>query len=496
MGKYQKNIEAARRISVVQYLETYHPGELVRKTDKEYCTKTHSSLVITPANGLFHWFSQSKGGNNALDYLVKVEGMDFVSAVRLLNEMTPMPVSVQTVKAAPVQQQTSRPFVLPPADRNTEAATAYLMHRGVSPKVLRYCVGSGILYQTTRGSYRNCVFVGKDENGVPRSAFQRGCQGSFRGDVAGSQKQYGFLIPAESENCDTVEIYEAPIDAMSGATLRQYKHDSPWRSVHYLALGGLNHQPIDYFLQQHPEVKRVSLCFDRDDPGRNFTKIVAKQLAERGYIVQDTPPAIGKDYNDYLLAARRLISITKSGTIDGGTWNISPADKQTVTTAGHTNDDNFQNNGGAASASWTLHYSVSKTTDSRNGRVGPYTTQDEADAAADSARDAAIAELQGEAQRMVDNAVASAKAELANIKFRYEEVGVPYGFAMYWGSNGSKQTISVSANSNNAYLMKNNEWSLQVNLKKTDSETGNQIAADAQYEIFQWDTVTGKPFSF
>lgn len=126
MGKYQKNIEAARRISVMQYLETYHPGELVRKTDKEYCTKTHSSLVITPANGLFHWFSQSKGGNNALDYLVKVEGMDFVSAVRLLNEMTPMPVSVQTVKAAPVQQQTSRPFVLPPADRNTEAATAYL----------------------------------------------------------------------------------------------------------------------------------------------------------------------------------------------------------------------------------------------------------------------------------------------------------------------------------------------------------------------------------
>lgn len=184
--------------------------------------------------------------------------------------------------------------------------------------------------------------------------------------------------------------------------------------------------------------------------------------------------------------------ITKSGTIDGGTWNISPADKQSVTTAGHTNDDNFQNNGGAASASWTLHYSVSKTTDSRNGRVGPYTTQDEADAAADSARDAAIAELQGEAQRMVDNAVASAKAEVANVKFRYEEVGVPYGFEMYWGSNGSNQTISVPANSNNAYLMKNDEWSLQVNIKKTDSETGNQIAADAQYEIFQWDTVTGK----
>ena len=311
MGKYQKNIEAARQISVVQYLETYRPGELVRKTDREYCTRSHDSLIITISNGKFHWYSHDVGGNNAIDYLTKVEGMDFVSAVRLLNEMTPAPVSVQLAKTIPVNQNTPRKFELPAPDRNAEAAAAYLMHRGISAKVLRYCISNGILYQTTRGNYRNCVFVGKDENGVPRSAFQRGCQGSFRGDVAGSQKQYGFLIPAESENCDTVEIYEAPIDAMSGATLRQYKHDSPWRSVHYLALGGLNHQPIDYFLQQHPEVKRVSLCFDRDDPGRNFTKIVAKRLAERGYVVQDTPPAIGKDYNDYLLAARRLISMER-----------------------------------------------------------------------------------------------------------------------------------------------------------------------------------------
>ena len=45
MGKYQKNIEAARRISVMQYLETYHPGELVRKTDKEYRKRTAALLL-------------------------------------------------------------------------------------------------------------------------------------------------------------------------------------------------------------------------------------------------------------------------------------------------------------------------------------------------------------------------------------------------------------------------------------------------------------------
>ena len=184
--------------------------------------------------------------------------------------------------------------------------------------------------------------------------------------------------------------------------------------------------------------------------------------------------------------------ITKSGSIEGGSWSISPAGKQTVTTSGHTADDNYQKNGGDASASWSLHYAVTKTSGTRNGQVGPFTTQEAADAAASSARDAAIAELQGEAQNAVNNAIAAAKAQLGSIQFRYEEITVPYGFGKYWGTNGSSQTISVPANTNNDYVMKNDEWSLQVNLKKTDSETGSPIAADAQYEIYQWDSVSNK----
>ncbi len=304
-----ENIKAAREVQLVDFLNTYRPGELVRKSRDEYCTKSHSSLRITPSKNLFHWCSQSKGGRGALDYLLTVEGMSFRSAVMLLNEMEFVPF--QPARTAAVESNRTRSFTLPRPDKNTQAATAYLMHRGISPKVLRYCVSSGILYQTTRASYRNCVFVGKDEYGVARCAFQRGCQGTFRGDVSGSQKQYGFLISAEDPACDTVEIYEAPIDAMSGATIRQYKHDKPWRSVHYLALGGLNYLPIDYFLQQHPQVKNVVLCFDRDEPGRNFTETAAKKLTDKKYAVNDMPPAVGKDYNEYLVAAKKLISMER-----------------------------------------------------------------------------------------------------------------------------------------------------------------------------------------
>ena len=184
--------------------------------------------------------------------------------------------------------------------------------------------------------------------------------------------------------------------------------------------------------------------------------------------------------------------ITKSGSIEGGSWSISPAGKQTVTTSGHTNDNNYHLNGGDAAASWCLHYAVTKTSGTRNGRVGPYTSQEAADGAANSARDAAVAELQAEAQNAVNAAVNNAKTQLGSLQFRYEEISVPYGFEKYWGSNGSYQTLTVTANSDNEYLMRNAEWSLQVNIRKTDSETGSQIAADAQYEIYQWDVVTGK----
>lgn len=186
-----------------------------------------------------------------------------------------------------------------------------------------------------------------------------------------------------------------------------------------------------------------------------------------------------------------------SGSIDGGSWQMSPAGAQTITTTGHTNDDNYQNNGGDGTVSWTVHYEVSKTsTTTLSGQEGPFSSQAEADAAAEAAKNAAISQLKNEAQGMVDAAIAAALAELATIRFSYDEVEIPYGFEEFNGSLGSHQTITVPADSSNDYVMKNDEWSLQVNLKKVDSETGEQIARDALYEVYEWDTVTQQYIPF
>ena len=188
-----------------------------------------------------------------------------------------------------------------------------------------------------------------------------------------------------------------------------------------------------------------------------------------------------------------VITVTPSrtsGSVDGGSWQMTPAGAQTITTGGHTQDDSFHLNGGDGSATWTVHYEVSKTSTSMlSGQKGPFTSQAEADAAAEAAKNAAIGQLQNEAQGMVDAAIASARAQLANITFSYDEITIPHGFDSTPGALGSHQTITVPANSSNDYKMQNDEWSVKVTIDKIDSETKQRIKGDAEFKIFEWDAV-------
>ena len=188
-------------------------------------------------------------------------------------------------------------------------------------------------------------------------------------------------------------------------------------------------------------------------------------------------------------AAIEIDPIIKNGSIDGGDWSLSPA-AQTIITAGHTRDEQYQEHGGQGSASWGLHYSVTKTSDGgRSGSAGPYPSQEEANAAAESAGNDAANALRNEAQGKVNAAMAAARGQLATLNFRVNENTVPYGFGT---TDSSMQTIAVQANGSATALIRNDEWSLQLGITKTDSETGQPIAAEAEFSIFEWDIVTQK----
>ena len=83
-------------------------------------------------------------------------------------------------------------------------------------------IKQGKIYQaiTYKDGYhfKNCAFVGYDENGKARYCALRapGKDSKFRQDVENSDKTYGFCMEGRS---DRVYEFEAPIDAMSHATL-------------------------------------------------------------------------------------------------------------------------------------------------------------------------------------------------------------------------------------------------------------------------------------
>ena len=134
-GVSKAQIEAARQISVLEYFQIHMPQELAKISPHDFRTQTHSSLVISD-NGLFYWFSKDLGGRSALDYLLKVEQMDFVGAVRRLNQMEPFRIPLPP--AFPLPAKSPVPFQLPPPDPDCKTVQRYLFRRGISRKVFQF----------------------------------------------------------------------------------------------------------------------------------------------------------------------------------------------------------------------------------------------------------------------------------------------------------------------------------------------------------------------
>lgn len=302
-GVTEQEIAQAKQMNLYQYMQLCEPDNFKPEGPGQFRHKGHSSLTFAE-DGSWTYFKTKATGRTALNYLIAVEGVSFVEAVREINRIQGgVRPSFQPVKAPspPAEKKPAKEFRLPKPDKNNYAATAYLRKRCIHPNVLTVCKQKKILYQTSFKDHPNCVFVGRDGNGEPKGGSLRGCsQIQFRRDIPGSKKIYPFYIEAAA-NADTVEVYEAPIDAMSGASLKIMQHTGNWRGVHYLALGGTDYAALDAFLTYYPNITHIVLCLDNDEAGRTRTQDIIKHLEGNGKTVEDRPPTIGKDYNDTLV---------------------------------------------------------------------------------------------------------------------------------------------------------------------------------------------------
>lgn len=273
-GVTEQEIAQAKQMNLYQYMQLCEPDNFKPEGPGQFRHKGHSSLTFAE-DGSWTYFKTKATGRTALNYLIAVEGVSFVEAVREINRIQGgVRPSFQPVKAPspPAEKKPAKEFRLPKPDKNNYAATAYLRKRCIHPNVLTVCKQKKILYQTSFKDHPNCVFVGRDGNGEPKGGSLRGgSQIQFRRDIPGSKKIYPFYIEAAA-NADTVEVYEAPIDAMSGASLKIMQHTGNWRGVHYLALGGTDYAALDAFLTYYPNITHIVLCLDNDEAGRTRTQ--------------------------------------------------------------------------------------------------------------------------------------------------------------------------------------------------------------------------------
>ena len=128
-GVTKEQIDKAKEWDLLSYLEAHEPHELKRCGPHEYCTRTHDSLKIS--NGKWCWNSRGIGGRTALDYLIKVRGMDFVGAVETLCGYRAPPPQERP------QPKPQKPFSLPEVSRFPSAMLSYLQGRGIHPELLQ-----------------------------------------------------------------------------------------------------------------------------------------------------------------------------------------------------------------------------------------------------------------------------------------------------------------------------------------------------------------------
>ena len=345
----KEQIDVAKAVDLFTYLQENEPHELRKtKNANEFRTATNGSLVIS--KGRWFWNRGGFGGRSAVDYLIKVRGMDFLEAVNKVLDSNSVYFShgsigdggsgvagsanrdgrvegdigsADSFGSVGAVAPRSTPLSLPPLATLPANAVAYLQKRGISTEVIGRCLELGILGESRKS--QNVIFIGNDGDGKARFACQRGIRDDFKADGFGSDKRFSFSLSAENPDSQHLVVFESPIDLLSHATLQQHgcladvdglgaTGDLDSADAHRLSLGGTSDVALIAYLERNPSIKQITFCLDNDEAGRTAVdKITEKLSADRRFEyvwVESRPPQGGaKDYNEALLqviAARRM----------------------------------------------------------------------------------------------------------------------------------------------------------------------------------------------
>lgn len=288
--------QLANSVDLAEYLRVR--GEKLERAGVEHkliyydSSGKHDSITIRGSK----WFDhKNQTGGGAIKFMQEFYDMDFQTAVQELLGQRVTPLSHSPPKT--IAKEEKKEFKLPEANANMHRVYAYLIkQRFIAPDIISYFAKQHTLYEDKE--HHNAVFVGVDENGVPRQASKRSTNSygnSFRITCQGSDTRYSFAHFGESKR---LYVFEAPIDMMSFLTL--YPKD--WQKHSCIAMNGVYENAVLAALKNHSNLSEVILCVDNDEGGIEAVGRLKDILSENGYTdVKRLAPKF-KDWNEVLKA--------------------------------------------------------------------------------------------------------------------------------------------------------------------------------------------------
>lgn len=208
-----EQLEAVKSIDLLTYMRNYEPGNLKKIGSDIYQLKDHDSLKIS--NGKWFRHSRGHGGYNALDFLIKVRGMEFKEAVQSLLDGRFNYVSAADQHnniSSRLKTPPKELLILPPPNKNNDAVYAYLQGRGIDKDIIKRCIENGSLYESAKTHY--CVFVGFDGD-KSKYACVRSTDGDTKKDIKNSDKRFSFMLSPKNPDSRNLVVCESALCSAS-----------------------------------------------------------------------------------------------------------------------------------------------------------------------------------------------------------------------------------------------------------------------------------------
>lgn len=288
--------QQANNTDLVAFLQAR--GETLKRVGRDYKlvyadeSGKHDSITLHDSTWYDH---KNQVGGGAVKFMQHHYHMTFQEAVQTLLGYSVEPI--QRSPPAVKKPEPKRKFRLPEAHTDMHRVYAYLIkQRFIVPEIITHFAKNGKLFEDAE--HHNAVFVGLDENGIPRQASKRSTitfGQAFKLTCEGSDTRYSFSHFGTSEK---LYVFEAPIDLLSFLTL----YPKNWKNHSYIAANGVYEKAILRALETYKNLQEIIICTDNDEGGNDAAYRFRDILKEHGYtdVKRLAPPY--KDWNEVLKA--------------------------------------------------------------------------------------------------------------------------------------------------------------------------------------------------